>query len=171
MEWQSKSAIGADLYNVSAARPGFDLGTIVTAEDKDPTTLAGEAEFMLVRGADTFPSDDPTLPGFVVSINPLDWTCAPATANDVGLIGVSLLSFTTNDYMWVQVRGRAVAYVADVAAGRALYLSSSVGRIDDAAVSGDLIYGAFSLSDDGDPAAANAYVALNRPYTLNTAPA
>lgn len=71
-------------------------------------------------------------------------------ANAVGRVGVvmSVLDATTK-YGWAQVYGKNTIAGADTTAdNKQLFIDATAGRVDDAAVSGDGVYGAISRSTD-----------------------
>jgi hypothetical protein len=161
-QWQSQDTIGADLYAVDTTQE-FTLGTIVTAEDKDTDSDLGAAEFMYVQGVASAEAAS------VVTIDQADYTTSLATANDVGIQGVCVAALVADTYGWVQISGKAECKVATgFAAGTVAYLTSTAGTIDDAVVSGDLIYGSIGLTAIDTPNTGTAYVGLSRPFTTNT---
>jgi hypothetical protein len=159
-QWQSKGAIGADLYAVDDS-PEFTLGTIVTAEDTGSSEL-GSGEFMYVEGVAS------AAVGSVVTIDPDGYACALATANAVGPIGACVSALVADKYGWVQVRGVAECKVAaSFAADKVAYLTSTAGTVDDAVVAGDEIYGSLSISAIDTPNTGTAYIFLNRSFVTN----
>lgn len=159
-QWQSKGAIGADLYAADTDQE-FDLGTIVTAEDKSSEEL-GEAEFMYVQADEAIDATE------VVYVDQADWNANLASANDIGPIGVAIADLADEEYGWVQISGKAEASVASgFAAGNAVYLTGTAGTVDDAVVSGDMIYGSRSLSAIDTPNTGTAYIGLNRSFVMD----
>ena len=155
--WQSQDTIGADLY-ASDADQAFTLGTIVTAEDKSSEEL-GSADFMYVQ------ADEAIDRAAVVYIDQADYNANRASADDIGPIGVAVAGLTNEHYGWVQISGKAECKVAaGFAAGATVYLTATPGTVDDAVVSGDLIYSSRSLSAIDTPNTGTAYVGLNRSF-------
>lgn len=153
-EFQSKGAIGADLYTPSEDQE-FTPGTMVTAEDKSTEEL-GEAKFMYVQANEAIDATE------VVTIDQSDYGADLASANDIGPIGVAVADMASGEWGWVQCSGKAEAKVASgFAAGNRCYLTSTAGTIDDAVVAGDIIYGSISLSALNTPNTGTAYVGLN----------
>ncbi len=161
-QWQSQDTIGADLYAADSDQE-FTLGTIVTAEDTDEDTLLGSADFMYVQADEAIDATE------VVYIDQADMNANLAAADDIGPIGVAIADLADTEYGWVQISGKAECKVATgFAADAAVYLTSTAGTVDDAVVSGDLIYGSRSLSDIGTPDTGTAYVGLNRSFVQDT---
>lgn len=134
--------------------PEHDLGTI--AFDKSGNKyiyLAGVAS---------------TVAGDVVAYDE-DYATTRAGANAVGGIAVALGAVIANKYGFYQIGGKATVNVATgFAADTAVYLTSTAGTIDDAAVAGDQINGAIGRSAIGTPASGQAYVQLiGEPYVDN----
>lgn len=78
-----------------------------------------------------------------------DHTVTEVDPNDVGPCGVAMAAMANAAYGWVAVKGHVRVLSADVAAGAQLYIDNAVaGGVDDAAVGGDLVLGAFSLEAD-----------------------
>lgn len=69
-------------------------------------------------------------------------------ANAVGPVAVALAAVVANKYGWFQIYGNASVNSDTVAADKALYIDASTGRVDDAAVTGDLILGMTSTDQD-----------------------
>lgn len=77
-------------------------------------------------------------------------------------IAMSVLSSSTATFGWYQVLGKcAVAGTDTIATGAVLYIDASSGRVDDSAVTGDLVLGAVSRSTDSSTNIAT--VTLNYP--------
>lgn len=85
-----------------------------------------------------------------VSFN-ADWTPALLAAGAVGRVGVAMavLSSATVTFGWYQVYGKnAIAGSDAVATNSKIYIDATAGRIDDAAVTGDALVGAWTRSTD-----------------------
>lgn len=128
----------------------------------DPTY--GEAEFVYVKGVSSGAA------GLMAKYDPYTGTTTLSGARTKGLLGVfvSALSATTS-FGWLQVRGTADVQVAGtVASGATVYLTGTSGKVDDAVVAGDIVYGANFATADGTPSANHALVSLTSPYAGDT---
>lgn len=128
----------------------------------DPTL--GDAEFVYVKGVASGAI------GLASIVNLLTGVIALTGARSKGIIGVlmSVLDATTK-FGWVQVRGTGEVQVAGaVVAGTTVYLTGTAGKVDDAVVTGDIVYGANFATADGTPVANWARVSLCDPYTGDT---
>lgn len=91
-----------------------------------------------------------------------------AIADEVGPVAVAMAAVdATTEYGWFQIYGVATVDAADtVAADKALYLTSTAGRVDDSDVAGDSIHGMFSMA----AASSNSMtVFLNYPFVTDIA--
>lgn len=87
-------------------------------------------------------------------------------ADEVGPVGIAMgAADATTKGCWVQIYGKnAIAATDTVAADKQLYIDTVTGRADDAAVTGDLIVGAFSMTADTSNVAT---VFLNYPHVTD----
>lgn len=86
-------------------------------------------------------------------------------ADEVGPVAIAMAAVVADKYGWFQIYGvNTIAKTDTVAADAALYIDGTTGRADDAAVTGDLIMGAFSMTADTSNVAT---VFLNYPYVTN----
>lgn len=70
-------------------------------------------------------------------------------ANAVGPVAIAMAAIEANEYGWYLRAGSTTAASADdTADNTALYIDATAGRVDDAAVAGDLVFNAFSRSAD-----------------------
>lgn len=97
------------------------------------------------------------------------WDNAYATAllaaNAVGCVGVAKAAIVANKYGFYQIYGiNEEASTDTIAADKQLYIDGTAGRADDAAVAGDLIVGAVSMTADTSNVAT---VMLNYPYVTD----
>ena len=93
------------------------------------------------------------------------YATALLTANAVGPVAVALSATVANKYGWYQIWGSASAATDAVADNATLYIDATDGRVDDAAVTGDLVVGAVTRSTDASTNVAT--VQLNYPYVTN----
>jgi hypothetical protein len=157
-QWQSQDTIGADLYAADSDQE-FTLGTIVTAEDTSSEEL-GSADFMYVQADEAIDATE------AVTIDQADFNANLAAANGIGPFGVAVADLADTEYGWVQISGKAEVSVASgFAAGNTVYLTATGGTVDDAVVSGDIVYGSLSLSAIDTPNTGTAYIGINRSFT------
>lgn len=139
--WAPYQPIGiVDLTNVDTTA-AYDFGYRCKARDTGSTAY-GHAEFMYVKGGTSIAV------GSVVTIAG-DYTVTLIAADAKGPVGlaISVLDATTK-YGWVQVLGRGVAKCDTVAAGAQCFIDGTAGRIDDAAVTGDVVLGMQTYTAD-----------------------
>lgn len=124
----------------------------------------GEGEFVYVKGVAS------GAVGLLATFNPYSGVTALTGARSKGLVGVMMATLdASTKYGWLQVKGSAVAAVAGtVTAGATPYLTATAGKVDDAVVAGDVVYGANFATADGTPAANQAVLALSQPYCGDT---
>lgn len=85
------------------------------------------------------------------------------------LVGILMSDLdATTDYGWAQIAGKAVGKcLASYADNGNVYLTSTAGSVDDAAVAGDLVHRAQGASAIATPESGMAEFWLNRPSTDN----
>lgn len=133
--------------------------TVVQAQDKAGSL--GMGEFIYAKGVAS------TVVGSVVTIDEAGAT-ALAIADGVGKVGVAMAATVADKYGWYQISGKAVAKVAaGFVDGKACFLTSTGGTIDDAVVAGDHIAGMIGRSAVDDPSSGMAYLELSRPLADN----
>lgn len=121
------------------------LGTIVQAEDT-ASTQYGVGQFIYAKGAAS------TVVGSVALISADDFATSLAVAGDKGQLGFAMSINVANQYGWYQIGGKGVfKALAGLVDNVALYLTSTPGSLDDAAVAGDLVINAKSASAVGTP--------------------
>lgn len=114
------------------------LGERIRCRDMG-TTDRGEAEFVYARGVAS------TVAGDCCVISTNNDAAIRAVARSIGPLGWAMAAIVASNYGWFQVGGIAIANVlASFADDLACYLTATAGSIDDAVVTGDLIYGARS---------------------------
>lgn len=131
-----------------------ELGLISQADD----STYGSGEFIYLLGVAS------TAIGSWVKYNPDDYSTSLATANDRGLIAVAMSANVASQYGWYQIKGKAVGKaLASYADNGNVYLTSTAGSVDDAAVAGDLINGALGASAVGTPSTGLAEFEIDYP--------
>jgi len=123
----------------------------------------GEGEFVYVKGVASGAA------ALLAVYNPYTGVTALTAARSKGLCGVMMAALVASTYGWLQVRGSAVVAVnGTVVAGATVYLSAGSGKVDDAVVTGDVVYGANFATADATPAANQAVVGLANPWAGDT---
>ena len=156
-------------YNITTSLAGFQpiavtdtvqnhaLGTIVTAVD--PTYGAGE--FIYLKGVAS------TVVGSLVDYDSYLATTAlaPATGG-VGQVAVAMSANVASQYGWYQIAGTAAVKAPNaMAVGADVFmLAVTPGSVDDAAVNGEQILNAKTVTTTGTPSAGLALIQINRPF-------
>lgn len=124
----------------------------------------GECEFVYVKGVGSGAA------GLLATYVPNTGVTALIGARTKGLLGWFMATLdATTKFGWLCVRGIAEAAVAGaVVAGSTVYLTGTAGKVDDAVVAGDIVYGANFATADGTPSANIARVSIDEPYSGDT---
>lgn len=153
--------IGGQAIDSNSDSQQHHLGECISARDMASTDY-GVGEFIYAKGLDS------TAVGEVVIVDADAWTTKLAVADDVGRIALAMSACVTGEFGWYQTRGKGVALVlASFADNLACYLTSTPGSIDDAVVGGDRIHKMESASAIATPAAGQAEIDLDYPFTDN----
>lgn len=89
------------------------------------------------------------------------------TADAVGRVAIAMAAIVADKYGWFQVYGKnTVAKTDTVAADKPVYIDGTDGRVDDASVAGDLVFGAYTRSSDDSNVAT---VEINYPFVADGA--
>lgn len=135
----------------------YDLGTIAKAEDSD----YGPLELVYLKAGAT------EAVGSVVTFGG-DYVTALAVANAVGNVGVAISVKDADEYGWYVITGNVPAKVlASFADNAKCFLTATAGSIDDAAVVGDDIFAAKSISAINTPSTGLAVININRSFTMD----
>ncbi len=160
--WQPVDArIGMQPISEVSTTQNHPLGTIVRCVDKG-ANANGEGEFIYTKGVTN------GAVGSWVGINADDYTTTIVVANGIyPLVGVMMAVLdAATDFGWVQISGKAVGKaLASYADNGLVYLTSTAGSVDDAAVAGDLVHRALGASAIDGPATGMAEFELSRPHT------
>jgi hypothetical protein len=141
----------------------YPIGTIAKAYDIDPTSSYGEVELIYMTAG----TGVTEIAGSVVSFGG-KYLSALAVADAKGGIAVSLAAKTEGQSGWYVVRGNVPASVlASFAANAKCFLTATAGSLDDAAVVGDDVFFAFSVTAIGTPSTGLAVIYLNNSFTMN----
>lgn len=97
-----------------------------------------------------------------------DYVTTLLAANAVGRVGIAMAVLdATTKYGWFQVYGKNAIGASDaIATNKQMFIDATSGRVDDAAVSGDGVYGAISRSTDASTNVAT--FELNYPFVTDT---
>lgn len=139
MAWTIRNpVIGAQPIADTSTTQRHPLGTIVVADD--PTL--GEGEFIYAVGvANTTAGDWVTIPSD-------DYVTAKLAADAIGQVGVAMSANVASQYGWYQITGKvSQAHCLTSFADDALvFITASVGYVDDTSVAGDLVNNARGAS-------------------------
>lgn len=104
-----------------------------------------------------------------VSFNATTYTAIRLAANAVGRVAIAPAAIVAANWGWFLTSGFYTTSNSDtVSAAGGLFIDDTTGRVDDASVAGDMIYGAFSTGAD---ATNKLPVHIRFPYVTNTVPA
>lgn len=137
------------------------VGTIRSAYDE----TQGHAEFIYLPGVAS------CVAGSVVVFNAIPGAftttlaASGAHANKGRSIAVAMAAVVAGKYGWFQISGvAAMKVLASFAAGNTVFLTTTAGSVDDAAVNGAQILPAISVGAIDGPAAGLAYVYIDRSF-------
>jgi hypothetical protein len=103
-----------------------------------------------------------------VSFNATTYVAVRLVADAVGRVGIAQGAILAINWGWFLIEGFGTVNSDTVAGAGGLFIDGTTGRVDDASVAGDMIYGMVSTGAD----VANVCpVQLMRPYCSNTVPA
>jgi len=137
----------------------YKTGTVIKCRDMG-TTDRGEAEFMYAKGVASVVAGDCCI------ISPGGDAAIRTVARSIGPVGWAMAAIVASNWGWFQVKGRAIGNVlASFADDLQVYLTATAGSVDEAVVTGDLVYGCKSAGaiDTGQ-----ALLDLNYPYAGDT---
>lgn len=137
--WAVISEIGLNqAIDSNSTTQHYKIGKTVTCRDTGSTDY-GEAVFIYLKGVASTAAGD-----FVVY--EANGTTTRAVARSTGPGAVAMSACVANEYGWYQRTGLAKVTAGTVADNAQLYTTATAGSVDDAVVTGDLIYGARSDS-------------------------
>lgn len=118
------------------------LGTRIKAKDVDTTTAFGEVEFVYVKGGTNIAA------GSWVLIPQDTYEVTALAANAIGPVGVAMSAIdATTDFGFVAIYGKVNAKcLTSFADNGRVFITASVGYVDDTSVAGDRINGAKGAS-------------------------
>lgn len=137
------------------------VGTIAKAFDE----TQGEGEFIYLPGVASCAEGDFVVYDLVPGSQAIARAVAATHAGKGRPVAVAMAAVVAGKYGWFQISGVAVGNVAaSFAAGSMVFLTSTAGTVDDAAVNGAQVLGAHGSSAIGTPDSGQAYITLNRPF-------
>ena len=137
------------------------LGMIVQAEDQASTDY-GVGEFQYCLGVAS------TVVGSAAKIDTSGFATSLLVADDTGQVGTAMSANVASQYGWYQISGLGVVKgLASLADNKPAYATATDGSIDDAVVSGDLVYGMTTASALDTPSSGLALVNLSRPFVMD----
>lgn len=89
------------------------------------------------------------------------YATARLVANAVGPVAIAQSACVASNYGWYLIAGTGSGNCDTTATDKAVYIDGTTGRVDDAAVTGDLVLGAASMTSDTSNVAT---FALNFPF-------
>lgn len=136
----------AALFGRGGSALGGDTSTVDTTKQQQLGTRAFDVdgnEYVYLQGVSS------NAAGKWVSYDEAFVTTLLA-ADAIGRVAVSMAAIdSTSKYGWFQVYGKNIIASSDtVADDKPLYIDGTAGRVDDAGVAGDFIFGAWSRSAD-----------------------
>lgn len=159
---EATTLVGASITTVDTTQQ-WALGTRCRARDVG-SDAAGEAEYIYLKGVAS------TAAGDVVVYDPKGATTVRLNddvSGGIGLVAVAMAATVGSTYGWYAIFGAVPVLAGSVAAGAAVYMTSTLGQIDDAVVTGDLITGMFTQSTDSG---SFAYCLLAYPFVYQAVP-
>jgi hypothetical protein len=152
------SKLGISDPTTTSTTAVFALGSVQQFYD---TVIGDTGEYIYVQFGAT------VTVGQVCTIdNTLKAALASSTthANKGWAVGFAIGSAADTEYGWLKVSGKVKAKAATVAASTQMFLTTTAGTIDDAAIAGSQVLGAKIVTADGTPAAGFCYAQINRPH-------
>lgn len=152
--------------------PDFNPAIIDTTEKIAVGTIArgfdetqGWAEFIYMPGVASCAAGDLVVLDLTPGAEAVVRTLSGTHLNTGQQVGVAMAALVAGKYGWFQIAGVAVVNVlAAFAAASKVFLTTTAGSVDDAAVAGCQVLPARGVSAIGTPAAGQAYVMLNRSF-------
>lgn len=139
----------------------IQYGTIVRGFDE----TQGYGEFIYMPGVASCAEGDVCVLDLTPGAEAVVRATSTTHANSGHMLGVAMAAIVAGKAGWFQISGVAVANVlASFAANQRIWLTTTAGSLDDAAVNGSQVLPGRSLSAIGTPAAGKAYVSLNRSF-------
>jgi hypothetical protein len=87
-----------------------------------------------------------------------------AAATTFGPAAIAMSANVASQYGWYQIFGTGVVTAGTVAAGKMCTILATAGTVDDTTTAGDYIFGLFTQSADGTPAAGQCVCMINYPF-------
>jgi len=159
--WSRIDGIGLDqAIDATSSTQVYKAGMKIRCRDMSSTTERGEATFQYAKGVASVVAGD------MCVISPNNDAAIRTVARSKGQLGVAMAAIVASNWGWFQVEGTAVCNVAaSFADDLAVYLTATDGVVDDAVVTGDLVYGARSA---GAISGSQALVDIRFPFAGDT---
>ena len=118
-------------------------------------------EYVYLKGVASLVAED------FVTYTVDDYTAVRAVADATGHVAVAMAAVdAATEYGWFGIYGKFTGDTATVAADKALYLTSTAGRLDDTDVAGDAVVGIKTTAAD---TANSCVVDMNYPFVHDIA--
>lgn len=118
-------------------------------------------EYVYLKGVASLADED------FVTYDTDDYTAVRAVADATGLVAVACAAVdAATSYGWFGIWGNFTGDTATVAANKALYLTSTAGRLDDADAAGDAVVGIKTTAADSSN---SCNVSMNYPFVHDIA--
>jgi acyl CoA:acetate/3-ketoacid CoA transferase alpha subunit len=157
MTWRITSpVIGYQRIDETSTTKKHPLGTIVQAHD---ATTYETGEFIYLKGIGS------TVVGSWVTYNVTPGTTALIAPSAIGPVAIAMSANVASQYGWYQISGHAIAKAADVADSGKVYIDTTAGFCDDAAVVGDRVNNAKWTGADDTSGYATVYI--SRPFVTD----
>lgn len=165
MGWKTglNAPLGAPLIDPTTVHDSEDypIGTIISGYDD----TQGYGEFIFLPGVASCTEGDLVVYDLVPAAEATVLALTTTHDNSGRPVAVALGAVVAGKYGWFQITGVAIVNVAaSFAAGNKVFMTTTAGTVDDAAVAGAQVLGAISSSAIGTPAAGQAYVTMNRAF-------
>lgn len=131
--------MGAQPIHETSTTKKHELGTVVRATD----TTYGEGSFIYLAGVASTAQGDLC---FYDSKTGATVRAEHGATGSNGPAGVAMSDNVASQYGWYQIEGATPVKAATVAANASLFLTSTGGQIDDAAVANDVVDGIVSVA-------------------------
>lgn len=144
--------------NEASTTKKHELGTIITATDRDSTSY-GVGEFIYLKGVAS------TVAGSVVLYQADDYSTKLATSGDIGPIALAMAANVADTFGWYQIKGKGISKVASgFADNSSCYLSATAGVLSNTVSAGNYVFNIKGGSDIGSVGTGLAEVELERPF-------
>ncbi len=135
-DWQVISQVGLDQPITSTSTTQtYKTGKVVKCRDLSSNDR-GEAEFMYAKGVASVVAGD------MCVISPKGDAAVRTVTRSIGQLGVAMAAIVASNWGWFQISGCGIVTAGTVSDDTTPYLTATGGSLDDAVVTGDIVYGA-----------------------------